>query len=115
MGFGKHSERTVQELLNAKQKWYLIWIYYNMSMITFMDDILEEVFIYEEYRIEKPGKDVEKWEQAERVGNAVMLRTNPKFIKERSSFKKRNRIKVKNNEKANKLSKSQLQSKNHGR
>ena len=35
------------------------WCYYNLSNITFTEDILIQLGITEEYRIEKPGKNVE--------------------------------------------------------
>ena len=36
---------------------YLRWVYYNIENINFMDDILNELGISEEFRIPKPGKD----------------------------------------------------------
>lgn len=56
--FGSMADMTVQMAidlgLNGRTK--LVWYYYNSSNITYMDDILEELRITEELRIEKPGK-----------------------------------------------------------
>ena len=57
MKFGKFADLTVLELLNINKKNYLRWVYYNCSMITFCDDILDVVNILPEFRIAKPGKD----------------------------------------------------------
>lgn len=58
--FGKYSDLTIQEILDAQHTRYLRWIYYNVSGINFMDDILDTIHIKEEDKIEKPGKDPEK-------------------------------------------------------
>jgi len=60
---GKYDGVTVQELINANKQPYLRWVYYNMSMITFMDDILDELNIWPDERIEKPGKNPELGEE----------------------------------------------------
>jgi len=55
MGFGKHFGVTVWEMINVlKDIDYLHWSYYNMSNISFHEDILTEIGIVN--RIEKPGK-----------------------------------------------------------
>ena len=63
--FGKYADFTVGDLL--AQGWrraeYLSWAYFNMSKITFFDDILDELEIPEEFRISKPGKDEAKFEE----------------------------------------------------
>lgn len=59
MGFGIHKELKVGEVINLNKKQYLRWCYYNLSNITFTEDILIQLGITEEYRIEKPGKNVE--------------------------------------------------------
>lgn len=53
-GFGKHADHTVQNVLDRKNKDYISWVYYNSSNITFTDDILDELDIWEENRIKKP-------------------------------------------------------------
>lgn len=73
----KNDEATIEEILNSDIKYkyryftpngflplilreehsYLRWIYFNMENITFVDDILDTLGIYEKYRIKKPGKN----------------------------------------------------------
>jgi len=62
---GKYKGVTVQELLDLKKTAYLRWIYYNMSMITFIDEILDIIRVPEEYRIPKPGKDPQKVDEVD--------------------------------------------------
>lgn len=57
--FGKHSGLKVGDLLNIMEIRYLRWMYYNCSMITFFDDILEQIGIPLKWRIDKPGKNPE--------------------------------------------------------
>jgi hypothetical protein len=63
LGFGKYSDLTVMHVLNSNHTRYLRWVYYNCDMISFMDDILEEIRIPETHRIEKPGKNPEMHEE----------------------------------------------------
>ena len=56
---GKYKSLSVQSVLNT-DKGYLAWVYYNMSKLTFTDDILKELFITPELQIKKPGKDPQK-------------------------------------------------------
>ena len=58
--FGQYYDNTVQDCLTFHKYNYLRWVYYNCSMVTFMDDILEEIGITQEYRINKPGTDETK-------------------------------------------------------
>ena len=55
LNFGKHSELTVQRMLELHKHRELIKYYFTKSPINFMDDILDELKITEEYRIEKPS------------------------------------------------------------
>lgn len=58
MKFGKFSDLTVFEILNVfKNSEYLRWCYYNMSHISFMPDILQQIEVVQE--ISKPGKSPE--------------------------------------------------------
>lgn len=54
--FGKHADLRVGDLLSGHKKRYLRWVYFNMSMINFNDEVLEILDITEEYKIDKPGK-----------------------------------------------------------
>lgn len=53
---GKHKDLTVQRVLDLGKKKDLVYLYFNTSNMTFMDDILDELRITEEFRISKPSK-----------------------------------------------------------
>jgi len=57
--FGSMSDMTVQMAIDIglKGRAKLVWYYYNSSNITYMDDILDELGITENLRIEKPSKN----------------------------------------------------------
>ena len=59
LNFGKFKDYTVEHLFGMKKQIELTSIYFKLSTITFTDDILNELGIDEEYRIEKPSKNVE--------------------------------------------------------
>lgn len=52
---GKHEGKSVQQVLDMHDTPYLRWCYFNISAITFVDEILDLIFIYENLKIEKPG------------------------------------------------------------
>lgn len=55
--FGKNPELTVQRMLDLYRHKELINYYFTKSSINFTDDILDELKITKEYRIEKPSID----------------------------------------------------------
>lgn len=61
--FGKYRECKVQDLINSGQKQYLKWVYYNCSMITFNDEILEILKITPDRMIKKPGVNREYYKE----------------------------------------------------
>lgn len=60
IGFGSWRDRQVGNMLECGRKIDIIQMYFNMSHITFFDDILDDIGITEEWRIAKPGSDREK-------------------------------------------------------
>lgn len=102
LGFGRNKNLTVQRLLDLRRNIELISPYYKITSINYTEDILEELKITKQYRIEKPSSDKDMYY---------------KFLNE-NGFKK----KLRTREGANKLkresrpfTKSQLQGINHGR
>jgi hypothetical protein len=59
INFGKYKGQTVEEILRLGKRSYLRYLYYNLEGITFIDEILDEIAIYEDRRIPKPGKNPE--------------------------------------------------------
>lgn len=63
IGFSYLSDYTVGDLLKIGKCLSIVRLYYYNSHITFFDDILEEVGITNEWRIEKPGIDKKKYSE----------------------------------------------------
>jgi hypothetical protein len=61
--FGVYCDSTVQDLITFRRFNYIRWVYFNCDMISFMDDILDEVGITGSYRIKKPSKCPEKYQE----------------------------------------------------
>jgi len=59
---GRHADKTVQQVIDTGYRGIkdLQGTYFRMSRITFVDEVLDELEIPEEYRIEKPGKDQDR-------------------------------------------------------
>lgn len=102
LGFGKDKELTVQRMLDLRKNLSLISAYYKLTSINFTEDILTELKITEEYRIEKPSSNIDEYYR---------------FLNE-NGFKK----KVRTREGADKMkketklpSRGYLQNLNHGR
>ncbi|MBC8321219.1 MAG: hypothetical protein H8E34_10890 [Bacteroidetes bacterium] len=60
IGFGRYADMSVQQVIDLRKAPYLRWLYFNFTKITFTDDILDEINLWEEFRIDKPGKCPEK-------------------------------------------------------
>ena len=101
LGFGKWKDYTVQELLDLSKPLVLISPYYKLTSINYQEDILTELKITEQYRIEKPSANKEMYY---------------KFLNE-NGYELRSRVqgadKLKKQTKA--FSPTQLQGMNHGR
>lgn len=102
LGATKAYDRKVDYLLSTRTgKDTLIWCYYSLEGITFMDDILDELKIEPEHRISKPGINEEylaiyKIETEIRFGTIYLSRDMGSPV-------------------PNRISKASLQGKNHGR
>lgn len=59
MLFGKFTDCTVDQLMVLNRHVYLRWVYYNCSMISFNEHILECLDITDEWLIDKPGTNPE--------------------------------------------------------
>ena len=97
IGFGKYKHYTVGHLIEMRCFKALISIYYRMNGIWFTDDVLNEIGITEEWRIEKPGKDRAK---------------HIEFLKEKGHVSARTRDSADNMKKEHRQTKGYLRSKN---
>ena len=57
LGFGKHKNITVQQFLDENKPLKLISPYYKLTTINFTEDILDELNISPEWRVDKPGSN----------------------------------------------------------
>lgn len=73
LDFGKYKDRSVQQVIDLKNVRILRWYYYNCSMISFLPDILDEIGITEEWRINKPGKDPEKGKKLDNIKDSKSI------------------------------------------
>lgn len=73
IGISQYKHVTVQSLLNTEQYRALISLYYSLSKISFVDEILELLEITKEHQIEKPGK-IEDYAQRQDMANAASKR-----------------------------------------
>ena len=72
LGFGKHSFLTVSQIFNFGHNHYLRWVYFNLSKISFSDEILTALHIIgdgNDFRIAKPGVDSVKFDDVKEFLN----------------------------------------------
>lgn len=60
MKFGDLEDLSVHEVMDMGYHNYLVWVYYNISHITFDESLLKQLGIVE--RIQKPGKNLRVYE-----------------------------------------------------
>ena len=63
MKFGKYAESSVQQIIDSKNIHYLRYIYYNIEGISFSIDVLNKINIYPKFRIDKPGKNPDLFDE----------------------------------------------------
>lgn len=78
--FGKYKDLTVMELLNIRKHPYIRWVYYNMSNITFTDEVLQKINIFDRDKIKKPGVNPEMFELKQKANAFIgILRYGYKY------------------------------------
>ena len=60
---GQKKGLSVQQVLDLNDSFYLVFSYYKYETISFLDDILDELKIPLELRIEKPGANLKMYEE----------------------------------------------------
>ena len=75
LGFGYRDIKdiTIQDILIMNKHKELIKIYFGLGKINFTDDILDELGISEDMRIEKPGKIADYDERDKVVAKALVV------------------------------------------
>jgi hypothetical protein len=113
--FGIYADVPIHNLLDLKKYSYLRWIYYNSSNITFLDSILKEIGITEEYYIDKPGKNIELGIELNDIKKSKMFFKSKQHIKKIFKCSKISKKMSKTAANNMKYSKGSLQAKNHGK
>ena len=111
IGFGQYKGVSVQQMIDLKRTIQLRSMYFNLSKITFIDEILDFIRIPEKYRIKKPGKNREFYHIVNEILYGNMY--GPYLMK----FEKRKAIRKRCVEKRiylRKVSKATMQRRNHG-
>jgi hypothetical protein len=121
IGFGKYQDLTVQNVIDTISVSHLIRMYYNLGKISFTEDVLNEIGVFEEIRINKPGKLI-KEEAEKKISIALTNYYKDKdILKEKSLQKRRKKANIVDKEMQsraidNKLyNKNSLMSKNHNK
>lgn len=86
LNFGDNGHLTVQDVIYAGREADLVWAYYNLSKISFIDEVLDLLGIEPEKRIAKPGKDPE-------TGDEIIRRFEVKAMEDQVTTKKNEFIK----------------------
>lgn len=75
LGFGKYADLTIQQIFDLQHTNYLRWVYFNNNRINYIPEILDAIRLFENYRIEKPGKNPEKHETLSKQLFAIACKT----------------------------------------
>ena len=99
MGFGQYSQHKVGNILKSNPN-YLVWVYYNLDRITFIEEILLELKISKDNQIKKPGKITEEaFSKLMEIKRSQIIKNsdNPILLSKRleESTKKKNKAKLK--------------------
>ena len=89
LGFGYRDIKhiTIQDILIMNKHKELIKIYFGLGKINFVDDILDELGISEDMRIEKPGK-IEDYEQRDKLVAKALVTVKARKKEEIAAFRK---------------------------
>lgn len=89
LGFGYRDIKhiTIQDILIMNKHKELIKIYFGLGKINFTDDILDELGISEDMRIEKPGK-IEDYEERDKIVAKALVTVKARKKEEIAAFRK---------------------------
>ena len=101
LGLGRDRNKTVQQLFDENKPIKLISPYYKLTTINFTEDILDELNISPEWRIDKPGSNEDLYYKfLKEVGYDRKERTSgADILKRYSKIPSRGRLQRKNHSK----------------
>lgn len=109
---GKWEGYSIQQMLDLRHTYWIRWSYFNQSMISYTDEILNKVGVTEEYRIKKPGVDKEMFNKCQQAVKDRMWGISKHILKVKQKKRSKGRL---GRLKKNLPSKGQMQAKNHGK
>ena len=113
IGWGKFANNTVGELIESRQFNQLLWLYYHIQWLTYTDELLDELKIFKEFRIPKPGINPDMHQK--RIVNFLNFATDGKgALIMYNRKRKKARFNLKMMEDKEVLRKQKLQAYNHG-
>jgi hypothetical protein len=83
IGFGQFRDLTVSEIIDLAMLPYLRWLYFNMEGLTFTNEILINIKIDQDFRIEKPGRKPELHEKLMAILGDKMVWESKRHMKKR--------------------------------
>lgn len=88
--FGKHELKTVQQVIDIQPE-YIGYVYYKVRQISFTDDILNELEIKDDYRIEKPSNNYDtdlfdRWKRHYRLSVAIKASNEKNGLEKEQAF-----------------------------
>jgi len=111
---GKFDGMTIHQMISLGRFRYLRYTYFKYSALTFIDEILDLINIPKEYRIKKPGSNIELNKELnakyDEMANGKKNPTSHSIVEKQFKTKKNNRIR---REKIY-FSKGSMQSRNQG-
>jgi hypothetical protein len=86
LDFWNFKNTTVQNLLDQRNYYQLLSIYYKLEMITFTKDILDELCIDGEFAIKKPGNNIKILEKYGKSMHIQLREIKGLFVFENHSY-----------------------------
>lgn len=81
LGWGDNKHLTVADVIHAGRAVDLIWAYYNLSMISFKEDVLTLIGLTKDEYISKPGKNIDLGDEVIKRFETTELETQLKLDK----------------------------------
>jgi hypothetical protein len=114
LNFGQYNGLSVQQIIDLNKQQYLRWVYYNYEGLSFIDEIFDLIYLKDENKINKPGKNPDLHIQIE--GEHDKKRYGIEGIVKEKHVKKNFKMKIAKRVCFEKkfYSRSSMQSRNHG-
>lgn len=110
--YGKYKGKVVEEVKKSDVG-HLVWLYYHVEWLSYVDEVLDDLKIFPEQRIEKPGIDHGKFMKRLIVIEHYKFGDKAK-LRHYSIERKRRKQRLADTERCTDFTKGQLEAMNHG-